>query len=255
MSSDLKSHHEEGNDTSKGNGTNKLGSGVTGGLGAGTTASGGANWSNVTINNQVTASNTGTVVVNDDRASDHRAVGGGGERELGIQVPEGGDDTSLGSVEVTVLSGQITSLASGQVGRDAVVRSDGGGVEMCSGGLALKIRSDGRDVDVVFVTGGLVDLRSKGDTLDASNGDVHTALNLVEGEGGLDILGGGVDGGGTVLEFRGGTLGSNEAGKGEDSGSRLEKHDCVYVCDVVLKRGELACVSKETKSEGKYGRS
>lgn len=188
----LKSHHEEGNNTSEGSRANELGSRVlsgTGGRGRGgssTSSSAVSSGGSVSLNDQVTASNTGTVVMDNNRASDHGAVSGLGEGQLGIDVLDGGEGAVSGGDNVSVLASEITNLAGGGVlgvaGNGAVE-----GVQVSSGGHAAIVGAHGGDVDVVLETGGLVDGDGGGETLETGEGDVHTALDLVEGEVGADV--------------------------------------------------------------------
>jgi len=184
----LKSHHEEGNDTGEGNRANELGSRAlaisTGGLGNSTSTSSSTvnSRGSVTVNDQISASNTGTVVVDDNGASEHGAVNGLGEGQLGIDVLDGGEGALLGGDNVSVLAGQVTSLAGGQVCGVAGGGADVVGVEVSTGSRAVVVGANGGDVDVVLVSGSLVDGGGDGETLEAGEGDVHTSVDLVKGE-------------------------------------------------------------------------
>ena len=188
----LKSHHEEGNNTSEGSRANELGSRALSGtsgrgrVGKRTSGSRVGTGSSVSLNDQVTASNTGTVVMDNNRASDHGTVSGLGEGQLGVDVLDGGEGAVLGGDNVSVLAREITNLAGGQV---AGVAGDGAveGVQVSAGGHAAIVRADGGDVDVVLETGGLVDGHGGREALETGEGDVHTALDLLEGEVGVDV--------------------------------------------------------------------
>ena len=121
--------------------------------------------------------------MDDDGAADEGAVGIAGEAELGVDVGGEGHDTVVGAHKVAVLSGQVTGLASGQVGGVAGLgSSDIGGVEVAAGGGAVAV-GDGLDVDMVVVTGG-EDALGNGQAC-AGDGDVDTLG--VGGEDELDI--------------------------------------------------------------------
>lgn len=119
--------------------------------------------------------------MDNNRASDQGAVSGFGEGQLGVDVRDGGEGTVLGGDNVSVLASEITNLAGSQVG---LVAGNGAveGVQVSLGGHAAVVGADGLNVDVVLETSGLVDGHRGRETLDAGEGDVHTALDLVEGE-------------------------------------------------------------------------
>jgi len=190
----LKGQHHEGNDTGQGDGADELSS-ATGGLGGvgasgrggGATAGGrgGGSGGDVTIDDQVGASNTGAVVVDDDGTTQDATGSGASKDQLLVNVGLGGDDTILCGRDVAVLARQVTDLASGQVsGVAGLGGTDVVGVQVKTGGHAVTAGGDGGDVDVVLETDGddgVGGVQTRGVVV-----DTHTIGSQVEGEESLN---------------------------------------------------------------------
>jgi hypothetical protein len=224
----LKSHHHHGDDTREGDRGDELDgtAGTVGGVrlggarGGGTTRGRGGSES---INNDVSATNAGSVVVDDDRSTGDGIDSS--ESKLGVDVLNDREGTldAVGSDKVAVLAGQVTNLARGQVLGVAWGRSNVGGVQVTSGGRAVVVGANEVDVNVVLVTG-RENLLGRGQTPAGSDGDINALSDLLKVE--KDIKAILLDVGLSSLELC--SLGGGKAGDGEEGGDGLEVHGGVY---------------------------